>query len=212
MKKILLSILLSLFLNLAIPAQDEIKISLKNSSKAEQQTKEQLQRLLKTYDLSKWIFTKSIIIDEKEAIPHSHPALRLSTRHLKDDELLISTFIHEQAHWFVSEDQNRQAAAVKDFKEMFPKVPVGFPEGARDESSTYIHISVIYLEYRAIRELLGELKAKQIMDFWATDHYTWIYKTVRDRPRDIGNIMFKHKMIPTVRTGQTEQKETKSDE
>jgi len=55
------------------------------------------------------------------------------------------------------------------------------------------------------------------MDFWATEHYTWIYKTVRDRLRDIGNIMFKHTMIPTVRTQQTgrnstEQKETKSDE
>jgi len=217
MKKILLLILLGLFLSLSIYAQDEIKISLKNGSKAEQQTKEQLQMLLKTYDLSKWIFTKSIIIDEKEAIPHSHPVLTLSTRHLKDNELLISTFVHEQAHWFVLEDQKRLASAIKDFKEMFPKVPVGFPEGARDEGSTYVHISVIYLEYRAIRELLGELKARQVMDFWATDHYTWIYKTVRDRPRDIGNIMFKHKMIPIVRTQQTgqnstEQKETKSDE
>jgi hypothetical protein len=58
----------------------------------------------------------------------------------------------------------------------------------------------------------GELKAKQVMDFWAADHYTWVYKTVRDRPRNIGNIMFKHKMIPTLRNGQTGQKETKSDE
>jgi hypothetical protein len=29
--------------------------------------------------------------------------------------------------------------------------------------------------------LLGELKARQVMDFWATDHYTWIYKTVVNR-------------------------------
>ena len=207
MKKILLLILLGLFLSLSFYAQDEIKISLKNGSKDEQQTKEQLQRLLKTYDLSKWIFTKSISIDEK-AIPHSHPVLTLSTRHLKDDELLISTFVHEQAHWFVLEDQKRLAAATKDFKEMFPKVPVEFPEGASDEGSTYLHISVIYLEYRGIRELLGELKAKQVMDFWATDHYMWIYKTVRDRPRDIGNIMFKHKMIPIVKTEQTGQNST----
>jgi hypothetical protein len=58
---------------------------------------------------------------------------------------------------------------------------------------------VIYLEYRADRELLGELKARQVMDFWAEDHYTWIYKTVLERTRDIGKIAFKYKLIPTVR-------------
>src|SRR5262249_41281436 len=65
----------------------------------EAQTKEQLLRLLKTYDVSRWIFTKSIVIDER-AIPHSHPVLTLHARHLQDDELLLSTFVHEQFHWF----------------------------------------------------------------------------------------------------------------
>jgi hypothetical protein len=58
---------------------------------------------------------------------------------------------------------------------------------------------VCYLEYRAIRELLGELKSKQIMEFWAGDHYTWIYKTVLERPRDISNVLFKYKLLPIER-------------
>jgi hypothetical protein len=181
-----------------VNAQDEIKISLKNGSKAEQQTKEQLQRLLKTHDVSKWIVTNSVLIDEK-VIPHSHPVLTLNTRHLKDDELLLATFVHEQMHWFVIQDQQRLAAAIKEFRTMFPTVPAKGPEGASDEGSTYLHIGVIYLEYRAARELLGELRAKQVMDFWATDHYTWIYKTVLARARDIGQIMFKHQLVPTKR-------------
>ena len=78
-------------------------------------------------------------------------------------------------------------------------MPAGFPEGARNEYSTYLHLLVGYLEYRADRELLGELKAKQVMDFWAADHYRWIYKTVLERPRDIGNIMLKYKLIPAAR-------------
>jgi len=175
-----------------------MKISLKNNTKAEQETKSQLERLIKTFDLSKWVFTNSIVVDEKTAIPHSHPVLTLSTRHLKDDDLLLSTFVHEQAHWFVIKDEKALAASIKEFKEMFPNVPSSGPEGARDENSTYLHIAVCYLEYRAMRELLGELTAKQIMDFWATDHYTWIYRTVRDRPRDIGNIMFKHRLVPGI--------------
>ena len=194
--RVLLLLVLSLCLSLVGQAQEELKISVVNKSSAEQQTKDQLQRLLKTYDVSKWIFTKSINIDEKTSIPHSHPVLTLNTRHLKDDELLLSTFVHEQIHWFVIQDQKRLASAINDFKVMFPKVPAGPPDGARNESSTYLHIAVVYLEYRAARELLGELRARLVMDFWAHDHYRWIYRTVLERPRDIGQIMFKHKMVP----------------
>ena len=141
---------------------------------------------------------QSILIDE-EAIPHSHPVLTLSARRVKDDELLLSTFVHEQAHWFLSQNQKATDDAKKDLRSMFPKVPIKPPEGAADEDSTYLHLIVNYLEYRADRELLGELKALQVMEFWATDHYTWIYKTVLERPRDIGNIAFKYKLVPGMR-------------
>jgi hypothetical protein len=180
----------------SVRTQDALKITLANGSKPEQQTKEQLERLLKTYDLSKWIVTRSIIVDEKTPIPHSHPGLTLSTRHIKDDELLVATFVHEQMHWFVIRDQKKLGEAIKELKVMFPKVPATGPEGANDEDSTYLHIAVNYLEYRALRELMGELKAKQILQFWTSDHYTWIYKTVLERPRDIGNIMFKYQLVP----------------
>jgi len=42
-------------------SQSAIEITLKQESTREAQTREQLQRLLKTYDVSKWIFTRSII-------------------------------------------------------------------------------------------------------------------------------------------------------
>jgi hypothetical protein len=199
MKRRIFLPLIVLLLSITSYAQDKIEISLKNESVEEARTRDQLQRLFKTYDLSKWIFTKSVLIDEK-AIPHSHPVLTLHTRHLKDDDLLLSTFVHEQCHWFLTQRDKETEEAVKELRAMFPKVPAGFPEGAEDERSTYLHLLVNYLEYRADRELLGELRAKQVMDFWATDHYRWIYKTVLERARDIGNLMFKHKLIPTTRT------------
>jgi len=179
-------------------AQDKLDISLKSGSQAEVQTKAQLQRLLTTYDLSKWIFTKSILIDEK-SIPHSHPVLTLHTRHLKDDDLLLSTFAHEQLHWFLVQKDKETEEAIKELHVLFPKVPIGFPAGSDDERSTYLHLLVNYLEYRADRELMGELRARQVMEFWASDHYTWVYKTVLERTRDIGNIAFKHKLIPPTR-------------
>lgn len=198
MKRILFLGLLALFPLSTSPAQEKLNISLAHGSPAEQQTKEQLQRLLGVYALSKWIFTRSIIIDEK-AIPHSHPTLTLHTRHRKDDELLLSTFVHEQLHWFITQRDKDSEAAMKELRVLFPKMPVGFPEGSNDEAGNYEHLLVVYLEFRADRELLGELKARQVMDFWATDHYTWIYKTVLERTRDIGNIAFKYKLIPAPR-------------
>jgi len=198
MKRQFSLILIALCLSDVLYAQTNLEIALKRGSKGEEETKDQLQRLIKTYDLAKWTFTNSILIDE-EAIPHSHPILTLSTRHVKDDELLLSTFVHEQAHWFLTQNQKATEDAKKELRAMFPKVPIKPPEGASDEESTYLHLIVIYLEYRADRELMGELKARQVMEFWATDHYTWIYKTVLERPRDIGNIAFKHKLVPIVR-------------
>lgn len=193
-KKVILLPFTVVLLSLTSYAQDKLDISLKSGSHAEIQTRKQLQRLLKTYDLSKWIFTKSILIDEK-SIPHSHPVLTLRTRYLKDDDLLLSTFVHEQIHWFLVQNDNETQEAIKELRALFPTVPVGFPEGSEDEEGAYLHLLVNYLEYRADRELLGELRARQVMDFWATDHYTWVYKTVLQRTRDIGNIAFKHKLI-----------------
>lgn len=186
----------TLALTVSAFSQTNLTIALKNNTQPEQQVKAQLERLLKTYDVSKWIATKSIVIDEKTGIPHSHPVLTLNTRHIKDDELLLSTFIHENMHWFVIQDGRDLDAAIAEFKKMFPDAPAAAPEGARDLNSTYLHIAVCYLEYRAMRELMGELKSKQVMEFWATDHYRWIYRTVLERPRDIGQVLFKYKLVP----------------
>jgi len=193
---------LALFLlSQAAPARTvplQLEINLKHDESKERETKGQLQRLLANYDVSNWVFTRKIII-ESGVIPHSHPVLTLSTRHLKDDDLLLSTFVHEQLHWYLVEKPKETEEAYKELKAIFPKVPVGFPEGANDEESTYIHILVCYLEYQAIKELLGELRARQVMEFWATDHYTWIYKTVLEREREIGSLMRKSKLAPVKR-------------
>jgi hypothetical protein len=183
---------------LALPAysQSGLDIQLKQNSRTEQQTKDQLERLLRTYDVKQWVFTKSILIDDT-VIPHSHPVLTLSTRHIKDDELLLSTFVHEQFHWWLS--GNNEAAtrqSIAEVRAMFPNVPVGAPEGAVDENSSHLHLLVCYLEYRSMRELLGEFKSRQIMEFWATDHYTWIYRTVLAKSSEISAVLFKYKLLP----------------
>ncbi|HJZ71031.1 MAG TPA: hypothetical protein VKE51_04780 [Vicinamibacterales bacterium] len=194
MRRCLSAALLASWLAAPVSAQPALEIALKQGSPREAQTREQLQRLVKTYDVSRWIFTKSIVVDER-AIPHSHPVLTLHARHLLDDDLLLSTLVHEQFHWFLVEKESETKEAIAELRPLFATVPVSQPEGAQDEHSTYLHLLDCYLEYRAVQQLLGELKARQVMEFWATDHYTWVYRTVLDRSRDIGAVMAKHKLL-----------------
>jgi len=132
MRRVFLCAVLSLLLHTTLLAQgtkEQIKIVLKHDNDArEMQTKSQLQKLLAQYDLSRFIFTKEIIID-REAIPHSHPVLTLHTRHLKDDELFLSTFVHEQIHWFFTQHQDQTEQAVKELRTISRKCRSVSPKG-----------------------------------------------------------------------------------
>lgn len=179
------------FLFDAVLGQSELEISLKHGNDREKQTKDQLQRLLKQYDLAKWIFTKKILIEFK-VIPHSHPVLTINTRHLDDDPRFLSMFIHEQIHWFASNKYSQTSKAMEELKTIYPDAPDGPPEGARNKESTYLHLIVCYLEYDAMRELLGVEKAKKIMEESSKDFYKWIYRTVLSDGDRINAILAKN--------------------
>ena len=167
------SFIASLFFCFSLQTAGEIEISLKNNSKSEMVTKAELQKLLGSHELSKWTFTRKIMIEDN-VIPHSHPVLTLNTR--EAGRILLATYVHEQIHWFLSDNRKRTDQAIAELRELYPKVPVGNPDGARNELSTYLHLIVNYLEYEAMKELVGESKARKIME--RKRYYKWIYKTV----------------------------------
>jgi hypothetical protein len=170
-------------------AQDKLEISLKNNSESESRTREELQKLLQEYDLSKWLFTRKILIEDK-VIPHSHPVLTLSTR--GEGDALLATFVHEQIHWFLVEHSERTEKAKAELRAMYPKVPVGPPDGARNEGSTYLHLIVNYLEYEAMTELIGEAKARKLLE--GKGYYKWIYKTVLADTGRIKDVVERNKL------------------
>lgn len=98
-------------------------VTLAHGTEVEAQTRDQLQRLLKTYDLSSWTWTRKVLIDQ-DAIPHSHPVLTLHVRQLKDDLALLSTFVHEEYHWYEAAHPQETAAAIAELKTAYPHVPV----------------------------------------------------------------------------------------
>jgi len=159
----------------------QLQVDLANGTEAEERTRAQLLRLVEEHDVSEWIYTRHVVIDETQ-IPHSHPVLTIHTRHLGDDDHLLSTFLHEQFHWLEGgETLDRFRAAMRDFEKLYPEVPSTENGGARDDESTYRHLLVCDLELQAMTRLIGETSARELLV--GITHYEWIYQHVLEDPR-----------------------------
>lgn len=174
-----------------VPSSPDVHLALVHDTTDERQTKAQLESLFARYDLSPWRFTSEIAIDE-QSTPHSHPVLTLHTRHLKDDLLLLSTYIHEQSHWCFEANPAETVATVGELEPLFPGLPVGFPDGAMDAKSSYEHLMVIAFEWRGLRSYVGELASRQAMEFWSKDHYRAIYAAVLADPSRVWTVLDRH--------------------
>lgn len=157
-----------------------LTVRLAHDSEAERALRDQLLRLAARYDLSPWVVTTEILVDEDQ-IPHSHPVLTLHTVHLGNDDTLLSAFLHEELHWWVLERGDALDRARAAFRKLYPEVPSSDEGGARDEASTYLHLVVCDLELQVTTKLLGEERARAVQRGW--DHYQWIYGKVLDDPR-----------------------------
>lgn len=173
MKRIYLLLILLVLPQTRVKGQN-LKIGVANQTRKEELTKVKLTRVLQEYDIQKWIFVDTLRIAERE-IPHSHPVLTLNTRP-QSDLSLLSVFIHENIHWFLEEKSDATNKALEELKAIYQNVPVGYPEGAKSEYSTYLHLIVNYLEYDGIKQVAGERAAQAV--FQRKTYYTWINRQV----------------------------------
>jgi len=157
----------------------DISVTPVNNSASEHKIIRDLELLQRTYDLSPWIYTDIIKVDENAKNPHSHPALILSTQeeYLNNKIKLLSSFLHEQFHWHVimngkgSKNEFREAIYHE-----FPDVQFKRPLGSGSKGGTLSHIVVCYLEFVALSELVGREQA--IKNVSTNEYYTWVYQTV----------------------------------
>jgi len=175
------SALALILLLVGTPSTQSVKIEAKHGTSRELKTKAELEQILATYDLSKYTFTSKVVIEEG-AIAHSFPVITLNVRFLNSDDELLSSYLHEQLHWHLQAHRNHTNDAIAQLRRLYPRVPVGPPEGAETEYSTYGHLVDCYLEIQADRQLLGPERTAAVIR--NKGHYTWIYSTViRDESR-----------------------------
>ena len=168
-----------------------IDIELSHNTPGEQAEAERLRRLLSRVDVTPWVFTRRVLIDET-VTPHSHPVLTIGYGDHGDDNLLLSNFVHEQLHWWLAAHQQQTGAAIRDLRELFPHLPVGGLDGAADEQSSYLHLIVNWLEWQGDKAVLGDSQAAEVMAFWKGDRYRVLYRTVLDSEDAVARVVAKH--------------------
>jgi hypothetical protein len=152
----------------------KLHINLITNNHREQKVKEILLKLLNKYDLNKYIITKTINIQSR-VIPHSHPILTLNTISF-DEHYVLSVFIHEQMHWYYNNRKDEFKNILSKLKKEYKNIPCELPLGARNKKSTYLHIIINFLEYKALISILGKKESKKIL--LSKPYYTWVYKII----------------------------------
>ena len=153
--------------------------------------------LRRRHDLARFEFTRHVRI-VPAGPTYSHPILTLGTRFTETEDLLLSTYLHEQMHWYLwllgGPDHDPVAPFFDDLVRRYPKAPTWLPEGARSYEQTYMHLVVCWLEIEAAAELIGRERANRILDTqWG---YRWIYRTVIADRDPLGALFTEHGLYP----------------
>lgn len=149
-----------------------------------------LEQLIEQYDLSPFTFTRLVRIDAK-ATPHSHPVLTLSTRFMvRTLDGVIADYLHEQLHWYVASRRTAVRQANAEWRAIFGRVPGKRGGGAGQRRSTLLHLTVNWLEYEALRAVVGAGRAGEVLEGKVEGPiYPWVYRQVRDENETLGRVL-----------------------
>lgn len=188
----------------SLRAQNATETEIVFTEQKKEEARQQLRRLLSAYDVDPWMFTREVRI-AAGVDPRSYPILTLNTDFLDDDEMQLSIFLHEQAHWLVYEAAGRDAA-VEELRQMYPDPP-------NTDFRTYQHLLVAWVELDAMAELVGEQRAREVLaakvrrlsgespESEVDRVYAWYNGRVLEDTEEIGAIAAKHGMLITPETG-----------
>ena len=167
-----------------------LKVRTKRHDDAREEAgKEQILRLAQQYDLKKYTITRDIVI-ERGVIPHSKPEVTLNVRFLENDDLALSSYLHEQGHWVLTErGQRRNRPLLEDLMRTFPGLDYERPNGDGEQIGSYFHIAVCLLEWQATEALVGAERARKVIEWKQGDHYKAIYALILSRRGQVESIL-----------------------
>ncbi len=176
-----------------------IDIDLGEAEREAERIRTWLAALRRRHDLARFEYTRHVRI-VPAGPTYSHPILTLGTRFTESEDLLLSTYLHEQMHWYLSllggPDHDPVEPVFDELVRRYPQAPVWLPEGARSYEQTYVHLVVCWLEIEATAELIGRARANRMAD--TTWGYRWIYRTVVEDRDALCALFTQHGIYPMM--------------
>jgi hypothetical protein len=171
-------------------------IDLSTAQKGAEKVVECIKRWRESHDLRRFEYTRQLRVAPNE-LPHSHPVLTLNTQ-LFDPEEILSEYLHEQMHWYVEAlgCAEQGSSLIAELRRRYPQIPVGFPEGADDEFSSYLHLLVNWLEVEAASHFIARERAEAIAR--NKRYYRGIYRAVLSDWHSLEGLFRAHEIVPIV--------------
>jgi hypothetical protein len=148
------------------------------------------------FDLARFEYSKQVRIAPTET-PYSHPSITLNIW-VRDDLGLLSMYLHEQMHWYVTWYSHVRAPQwrqlFEQLRERYPSVPAVEAGGGNDEFSTYLHLLVNWLEIEAVSQFIDRDSVQSHVR--ALHFYRWIYQTVIDDWEALGALYQEQGLLP----------------
>ncbi len=179
-------------------SDEELVITEVYPDKGTAMVRQDIEHMIRIYDLTPLIFTHKIEIESRKVPSRSHPVLTLNTRFAENPQKILASFIHEQLHWWTSMNRVQTLKAIAELERKFPGAP---REGKnKTNKTTYEHLIVCLLEYDALAFYLDKKKAtKTIWEFINRDRiYPWSYSKVLKNYATINQIILRNKLKPKI--------------
>jgi hypothetical protein len=179
-----------------------IDVDLEHAQREAERVRGMLEALRRRHDLARYEYTKVVRI-APGADTVANPVLTLGNRFADSEDLLLSTYLHEQMHWYLwylgTPEHDMVAPFYDELVRRYPDAPIELPDGARNYDATYSHLVVNWLELAVTSEFIGRERAFNIAKVQRS--YRWIYRTVVKDWDMLGELYERHGIVP-IRTAE----------
>jgi hypothetical protein len=184
------------------PEEFRIDIDLEHARREGDRVREMLAALRRRHDLARYEYT-TIVRIVPGGDTFAQPVLTLGNRFTASEDELLSTYLHEQMHWYLwylgTPERDMVAPFMDELVRRYPDAPTEPPEGARGYDATYLHLVVNWLEIAATAEFIGRERAVAVAR--AQRSYRWIYRTVLRDWDMLGELYERHDLVPIQPAG-----------
>jgi hypothetical protein len=178
-------------------ASFRIDIDLDHARREGDRVRDMLDALRRRHDLSRYEYTQIVrIVPGGDTF--AQPILTLGNRFTATEDELLSTYLHEQMHWYLwhlgTPERDMVAPFMDELVRRYPDAPTGPPDGALGYDATYLHLVVNWLEVAAASAFIGRERATAVAK--AQRSYRWIYRTVLKDWDALGELFERHDIVP----------------